>query len=354
MPGLPVDWVNVVAKLTEERLKESMAKGEFAPIYCLYGSETYLITHYALGLAEKSVGNYMPDFNLTRLEGATTTLAKILEDAEALPVMHSHRCILVRDFSAPDSTDDELASFEEYLANPSPQTVLVFYYTGVQPAATGKWKTFMNAIKKAGGDLKFSPKTQQDLVRIVVSGVGKRGCRMSAGTADYLIECVGTDLNTLLCEVEKLCAFRMNQEITNKDVDKLSPKSLSASAFQMLREISAGNGKAALKTLENLFINREDPIKILGALSASYVKIYQALTAQEEGIPLEQFGETLGVKNPSSLQYSLKDARKLGGVKIDRSLRFLSRQDEKLKSLPVDPKIILQETVVSLLEIAKG
>ncbi len=344
---------DIVAKLTEERLKEALATGEFSPLYCLYGSETYLITHYALGLAEKSVGNCMPDFNLTRLEGANTTLSQILEAAEALPVMHSHRCILVRDFSATDSTDDELTALEDYLANPCPQTVLVFYYTGVQPAATGKWKTFMNAIKKAGGDLKFSPKTQQDLVRIVVSGAGKRGCRMAASTAGYLIECVGTDLNTLLCEVEKLCAFRMNQEITAKDVDKLCPKSLSVSAFQMLREISAKNGKSALKTLNNLFVNREEPIKILGALSASYVKIYQALTAQEEGIPLEQLAETLGIKNPSSLQYSLKDARKLGGVKIDRSLQLLCRQDEKLKRLPVDEKIILQETVVGLLEIAK-
>ena len=69
---------------------------------------------------------------------------------------------------------------------------------------------------------------------------------------------------------------------------------------------------------------------------------------------MERLAETLGVKNPSSLQYSLKDARKLGGVKIDRSLQLLCRQDEKLKSLPVDEKIILQETVVSLLEIAKG
>ena len=345
---------DIVAKLTEEKLKAALATGEFLPVYCLYGSETYLITHYASGLAEKSVGNCMPDFNLTRFEGANSTLSQILEAAEALPVMHSHRCILVRDFLATDSTDDELAALEEYVANPSPQTVLVFYFTGVQPAATGKWKPFMNAMKKAEGDLKFSPKTQQDLVRIVVSGAGKRGCRMSAGTAGYLIECVGSDLNTLLCEVEKLCAFRMNQEITTKDVDKLSPKALSVSAFQMLREISAGNGKSALKTLENLFANREEPIKILGALSASYVKIYQALTAQEEGIPLERLAETLGVKNPSSLQYSLKDARKLGGVKIDRSLQLLCRQDEKLKSLPVDEKIILQETVVSLLEIAKG
>ena len=50
---------DIVAKLTEEKLKAALATGEFLPVYCLYGSETYLITHYASGLAEKSVHTYM-------------------------------------------------------------------------------------------------------------------------------------------------------------------------------------------------------------------------------------------------------------------------------------------------------
>ncbi len=342
-----------MAKLTEERVKDSLKTGEYLPAYCFYGSETYLITHYASALAEKTVGNCMPDFNLNRMEGDTTTLTQILEAAEALPVLHSHRCVLVRDFLAANSTDQELAELADYLANPCPQTVLVFYYTGVQPAATGKWKPFMSALEKVGATLKFTPKTQQDLVRIVVTGAGKRGCRITANTASYLIDCVGSDLNTLLCEVEKLCAFRMNQEITVNDIDKLCPKELSVSAFQMVREISAKNAKGALKTLENLFENREEPIKILGALASSYVNLYRVLTAQEEGLSAEALGKELKMKKPGNLQYSLKDARKLGGLKIDRSLQLLAKQDEKLKSLPVDGKILLQEAVVGLLEIAK-
>ncbi len=342
-----------MAKLTEERLKQSISDGDFQSVYCLYGSETYLITHYVNGLAEKSVGNCMPDFNLNRIEGDTATMTQILEAADALPVMHSYRCVLVRDFLVTNCTDKELAELEAYLADPCPQTVLVFYYTGVQPAATGKWKTFLSAMDKIGATLKLVPKTQQELTRIVVSGAGKRGCRMSANTASYLIECVGTDLNTLLCEVEKLSAYRMNTEITTIDVDKLCSKSLSVTAFQMVREISAKNSKGALKTLENLFANREDPIKILGALASSYTNLYRALTAQEEGIGMEALGKELGMKKPGNLQYSLKDARKLGGVKIDRSLQLLSNQDLKLKSLPVDGKLLLQEAVVGLLEIAK-
>lgn len=334
-------------------MKESLAEGKYSPVYCFYGSETYLITHYVSQLAEKTVGDCMPDFNLNRIEGDTATVTQILEAAESMPAMHSHRCVLVRDFSAADCSEKELEELKEYLLNPCPTTVLVFYYTGMQPGSSGKWKTLLSAFEKAEGALKFSPKTQQDLVRMLSGGAAKRGCRITAAIADYLIQCVGTDLNTLLCELEKLCAYCMNREITLADVDKLCSKTLSATAFQMVRAISAKNAKAALKTLSDLFANREEPLKILGALSASYVNLYRALTAQEESISLQQLGESLKMKNPSALQYSLKDARKLGGVKIDRSLQLLSDQDEKLKSLPVDGKIILQQTVVGLLEIAK-
>ena len=342
-----------MAKLTEERLKQSLSDGVFQSVYCLYGSETYLIAHYANGLAEKSVGDCMPDFNLTRIEGDTATMTQILEASDALPMMHTHRCVLVRDFLVTSCSDKDLEDLEAYLASPCPQTVLVFYYTGIQPASTGKWKPFINAMDKAGASLKLVPKTTQELTRIVASGAAKRGCRMTASTANYLIECVGSDLNTLLCEVEKLSAYRMNTEITMADVDKLCSKSLSVTAFQMVREICAKNSKGALKTLENLFANREDPIKILGALASSYTNLYRALTAQEENIALEAFGKDLGMKKPGNLQYSLKDARKLGGVKIDRSLQLLANQDVKLKSLPVDGKLLLQEAVVGLLEIAK-
>ena len=343
-----------MAKLTEELLKQSLQDGGFLPVYCLYGSETYLITHYVNALAEQSVGNCMPDFNLNRFEGDTTTMTQILEAADALPIMHSHRCILVRDFIAADCTDKELEDFGNYLADPCPQTVLVFYYTGVQPGNKERWKTFIGLLEKQGYSLKLVPKSQQELVRMLVTGAGKRGCRMSANTAAYLIECVGTDLNTLLCELEKLSAYRMNTEITVSDVDKLCSKALSVTAFQMVREISRKNSKNALKTLENLFANREEPIKILGALASSYVNLYRALTADEERIPCEALGQELGMKKAANLQYSLKDARNLGGKKIDRSLQLLCQQDEKLKSLPVDGKILVQEAVVGLLEIAKG
>ncbi|MBR4868799.1 MAG: DNA polymerase III subunit delta, partial [Clostridia bacterium] len=274
-----------MAKFTEEGLKSAIKSQTFAPVYVLYGDEQYLVNHYVNQLANTLVGDIMPDFNLSRLSGETTYLGQIIESAEGLPMMHNHRCVLVWDYSPAEETDSTLKDWEAYLSDPCEGNVVVFYYTTVKPGNSKNWKTFLSSCEKYGGVLTLNKKTQAEIVKILCSGAGKRGCRISASTAGYLVECVGEDLNTLLCELEKLCAFKANQEITNGDIDRLCHKTLSATAFQMIREINRKNSSGALRILHHLYQMREDPIKILGALYSSYVNMYRALTADEARLP---------------------------------------------------------------------
>lgn len=339
-------------KLTEAALKDAIKTEAFLPVYCLHGDEAYLIQHYVSLFINALVGEHMPDFNLTKSEGETATMLQILEAAEALPVMHNHRCIVIRDFVPTQCSDKQLQAFSDYLAEPCPGNVLIFYYTNVTPGATGRWKAFLTACEQYGGVIKLNKKTEKELVTILCNGAGKRGCRMSSQTAAYLIQCIGCDLNTLLCELEKLCAFRLNQQIEDRDVDLLCSKSLNASAFQMIKEINRGQSTKALQILQRLFALREEPIKIMGALASSYVNLYRAMIAEEAGIALPVFAKELGMKNPNSLQYSLTDARRLGTVKLTKSLKLLSQCDLSLKSLPVEGTILLEQTVVGLLAIA--
>ncbi len=341
-----------MAKITEDALKSSLQSGNFAPVYVLYGEEQYLISHYVDQLADRLVGDVMPDFNLARLQGEHTHLNQIIESAEGLPMMHDHRCVLVWDYSPTDENDNGLKEWADYLSDPCEGNVVVFYYTTVKPASTKNWKAFLSACEQYGSVLVLNKKTPQELARMLCVGAGKRNCRMSASTAAYLVECVGDDLNTLLCELEKLCAYKANQEITDADVDKLCHKTLSATAFQMIREINRRNSAGALKILHNLYQMREEPPKIMGALASSYVNMYRALVAEQAGLSPAQFAKELGAKNVNGIQYSLKDAHALGDVRLNQSIQCLAACDKSMKSQPVDGKILLEQTVVELLEIA--
>lgn len=341
-----------VAKITEDTLKSALKNGDFSPVYVLQGEEQYLVTHYAGQLSDKLVGGVMPDFNLSRFQGERTHIMQIIESAEALPMMHDHRCVLVWDYSPADESESALKEWERYLSDPCEGNVVVFYYATVKPGATKNWKQFLSACETYGSVVTLNKKTQSELTKLLCSGAGKRGCLLSAADAAYLIECVGDDLNTLLCELEKLCAFRPNQQISSRDIDLLCPKTLSATAFQMIREINRKNSVGALGILHDLYQMREDPTKIMGALASSYVNMYRALTAEEAGLAPAAFGKELGMKNLNGLPYSLKDAHALGGKRLDQSLQALAECDKNMKSQPVDGKILLEQTVVRLLQIA--
>ena len=55
--------------ITEAELKKRLKEG-LAPLYFLYGAESYLTAHYAAQIAEKAVGkDDMGGFNLQKLDG---------------------------------------------------------------------------------------------------------------------------------------------------------------------------------------------------------------------------------------------------------------------------------------------
>ncbi len=341
-----------MAKATEESIKNQLKQDAPSPVYLLYGEEQYLVSHYADLIPQTLVGNCMPDFNLSRMAGENACLSQIIAAAEALPVMHSHRCVLVQDFSPTDETDKALAEWESYLADPCPGNVVVFYYTTLQPGNSIPWKAFLKSCETHGDVIKFTKKTEQDLVKLLCNGAAKRNCRMTAGTAAYLIECVGADMNTLLNELDKLCTYKLNQQVEDRDIDLLCAKTLSATAFQMVREINRRNTNGTLQILHRLFSMREDPIKIMGALASTYVNMYRAVTAEEARIPLAEFGEQLHMKNTKGLSYSLKDAHALGVKKLDVCLQLLADCDKAMKSQPVDSKILFEQTVIALLRVS--
>lgn len=85
--------------ITEAELKKRLKEG-LAPLYFLYGEESYLTAHYAAQIAEKAVGkDDMGGFNLQKLDGQSVSFDQIEEAVEALPLMAERKCVVIRDLS---------------------------------------------------------------------------------------------------------------------------------------------------------------------------------------------------------------------------------------------------------------
>ena len=89
-----------------------------------------------------------------------------------------------------------------------------------------------------------------------------------------LIELVGTNMGMLDQELQKLAsAGGDNPAIAVEDVQRFVGRSKSADVFRILDAIGDGKPGEALSILEDLFAEGEDPMAILGPMTAQLRKL---------------------------------------------------------------------------------
>lgn len=333
--------------INESGLKD-IIKNNPVGIYLIHGEESYLKKAYVEKIVLKTVDSSFADFNYHSFDGKECTLSDIYESAGAVPMMAESKCVLVKDYPLDTLDDNGFEQLETVLSDNPEYCALVFSFVGYNPKGA-KWNKAVRLFEKYGYNVKLDKKTTPELVKMLENGAKKRGTSFEKGVASYLITCVGNDLNTLLNETDKVCAYAGDREIKKSDVDAVCIKSLDAKVFDMIKDLTAGRFDSAFKKLSLLFEQREDEFQILGALIAQYSDIYRAKAAVKSGNRAEmiakyydyagkEFRLTNAARNGSSLSFEA----------IGECIEILSWADATLKSSALDKRLILEQTVVKL------
>lgn len=338
--------------LNESALKE-IIKGMPLGVFLVYGEESYLKKAYTDKIIKKTVDETFADFNFHTFDGKDSSLPEIYESTQAVPMMSETKCILVKDFPFDTLDDSGFEQLERVIADNPDDCALVFLILSYEPKGA-KWNKTIKLFEKTGYAVKLDKKSTAELVKMLENGAKKRGKPFAKGTATYLVSCVGSDLNTLLNETEKVCAYAQGDEVLKSDVDTVCIKSLDAKVFDMIKDLTSGRFDGAFKKLSLLFEQREDEFQILGALIAQYSDIYRAKAAVKSGVRAEdvakyynysgkEFRLTNAARNGSSLSFS----------DIDECISILSLADKTLKSTAINKRLVLEQTVVKLARVGR-
>ena len=333
--------------LNEAALKDKL-KANPVGVYLIYGEESYLKKTYIDKIVSKTVDPAFEDFNFHTFDGKECTLSDIYESAEAVPMMAETKCVLVKDFPLDTLDDNGFEQLEKVVGENPDDCALVFSFVSYEPKGA-KWTKAVKLFEKYGFAVKLDKKNSLEISKILENGAKKRGKPFAKGVASYLITCVGSDLNTLLNETEKVCAYAQGEEILKSDVDAVCIKSLDAKVFDMIKDLTAGRFDSAFRKLAHLFEQREDEFQILGALIAQYSDIYRAKAAVKSGNRAEiiakyynyagkEFRLTNAARNGSSLSFEA----------IGECIDILMQADATLKSSALNKRLVLEQTVVKL------
>lgn len=119
--------------LSREDLRNQLKRHEFAPVYLLFGAETYLRDLAAKTIADMVLADSsLREFNETELSLTSMPVAHALSSAEQMPMISQKRVVKIIDVVVSASgTKDNLKEDDEeiltaYLKRPSELSVVIF------------------------------------------------------------------------------------------------------------------------------------------------------------------------------------------------------------------------------------
>lgn len=339
--------------INEEALKREISLKNLAPVYLLFGDDSFLKTHYTKQIEKKAdIGD--PFFNLQKFE-TDANLQDVFDAVNQYPMMSDKKVVVLSDYQFETASKSDFDKLCELLKGAVESCVLIVKFDGVEfDAKSAKAKKLIDAAEKGGGKaVELGSRNRAQLRKMLRDGAQKRGCQISDKVADYIIESVGDDINTLRNELDKLCAYKSNSEIDTGIIDLVCTKSVEASIYDYAKQIIAGNISRALELLDDMFFMRFEPMIILHTVSSTYIDMYRVAAGQKAGKKNGEIGAEMGYpKNRlfvlDNAQYNLK---KFDANKLNLSFEALLHADKQLKSFGTDPRTVLEQLTVKLVYI---
>lgn len=334
----------------EDALKKHIKQNTPARLYFIYGDEDYLKSNYSLLLASKITDTSGSGFNFYQFN-SEMTFDMFYEACESLPMMADRICVFVKDLPLNKLTDAEIKDYEKLLSNlPETTTVIFSMVTVPVDKNTVKWKNIIDMFSKYGVCAELSKRNMQSMIKMLVSRAEQAGCSISSQNAQYLINAAGDDLNRLLGEFDKLCAYASKREITADMIDKVAVRSVEASVFNIAKAINSSDGDKAYKLLSELLKQKTDPTLIVGVLAGEYADLYRMKMSDKYGGSLREISTEFSYKNK---EFRLKNASRLcknySEKRIKKIMETIADTDIKIKTSGADKTMILEELIAKLL-----
>ncbi len=342
-----------MAEFNEKELKAHIKGGDFLPAYLITGDEDYLKKFYCEQIIKSVVDEAFENFNLERFEGKSADLQRVFDSCELLPMMSEKRCVVVEDFKLESIKDSDFELMKSFFLDLPDFTVLIFYQKG--ELSLTKAKKAVELFKKYGALCQINKRTGKDLIRPLIFAANKQKCVLTEENANYLVSVCGDDYNILTNEVNKLCHYANEGEITRAHIDEVAVKTDDAKIYFLTKALLNKNFDKAYETLASLIRQRTEPEYILGTLISTYVDIYRAKVSLNCAQNADALAADFNYKNTAfRLNNAARDSRGMNIETVRKCLDELYNADRQLKFTRDSATVIFEQLMVKLFLISNG
>jgi DNA polymerase III subunit delta len=328
-----------------ERVIERLAKGKPVPAVVLEGSDSYLRDLCRRKLVERFVPEGTREWALTQTT-ASEGMEAILGRAQTMPMLAPLQVLIVSEVESLEglgekAREEVLGQLEAYLDDPAPFTMLV-----------------LEAVK-LDGRLRLSKMLAEKalVVRLVVTleeaavlatqMAKEMGVALDSEASTMLVEILNGEPARIRVELEKLALYVLDRgRVTSADVEALVVSARRLTVWQLADMLAGRKHDAALKFLDNILREGEQPAGIVGALAWMYRKLIEA-SEMPQGTNGYQASRVLGMP-PDRAATVLQQSRRFRRAELLDAIRELSEADNRLKSGIHDSRALMEFLVTRL------
>lgn len=351
--------------LSPEQFLARIAKQPPAPAYLFLGQEGYQRHVCKNALLDRILPGDLRVDGLTQIDLENTTLAEVLDDARALSLFSTDRCIWISSAelalprrvteSAEDAETPQKSAASElaaYLAAPTPGTVLVFECSRYDFAGEDRAK--LERVLKFYSDLPtvefrhFTPESSRFLAQQLTK---QHGLRIPGAELAVLLDAVAGDANRLVAEIEKLSLFvGRERPVTMEDLRSLVPNAAQSTIFTLVNALGKRDRPAALRSLDILL--REGEYLPL-ALTFLNTQFRLALAAKEARINSAQQAQSFFAKLNVRMwreraEQVVSTASAFTQDHLEKAVALIYQTDKKFREGYKDDRIIMESLVLAL------
>ena len=268
-------------------LNEDLKTGKFKQIYLLYGEEAYLKKQYK----ERFVKAMLPvgdTMNYACYEGKNTDIKEVIDLAETLPFFADRRLILFEDTGFFKNSGSDLA---DYISDMPETTCFIFIENEVD-----KRSKLYKAVKAKGHIVELGVQDENTLRRWVQGLVKKEGKTMAQGDVAYFLNKVGTDMENITKELEKLVCYAMDRDVlTRTDIDAVCVTQITSHIFEMVNAVADKKQRKALDLYYELLALKEPPMRILFLLTREYRILFHVKALLKQGYGKNEIASKAGL-----------------------------------------------------------
>ena len=308
--------------------------------YLLYSSDGAILNKEINDLEKKLdiSDNDIIYYNIDDVDG-------IINEASTIGMFSLNKFIIINmDSYFKDKKDiPNINLLENYFDSYNSNSYLVFVCNS---DSIDSRKKIVNLIKKYGIVKKLEANDIY-LNDYVNNYLKDNGYKINNGDVVYFINRVGSNINNVTNELDKLMLYKINDKIINRnDIDLLTVENIDDSIYDLVNCILKNDNEKAIKLYNNFVNNGMDVNQIVAIIAAQIRLLYQVKRLYNSGKSNDEIAKILEFKSVYRVKYLLSDSYYYSESDLVKYLSKLADIDNAIKTSNGDGNILMQLFIV--------